>query len=75
MADESLDLLIGDISIAKFLCGTPKKRRIVETLKKAGWPIFEIGGKNAARPSQLQAEVLERERAARANSDRQQDTS
>ena len=44
--------------------GTPARRRLVEDLKRDGWPIFEVAGKNAARRSRLKEEVVERERRA-----------
>jgi hypothetical protein len=65
----ALNLIIGDAPIARFLTGTESKRRIVPRLKDAGWPIFDCGGKNAARPSELTAEVIKRERAARGTQD------
>jgi hypothetical protein len=61
----TLDLLIGDAAIERFLYGRPK-RGATERLKAAGWPIFSDGtGRNSARPSALMAEVLKRERASR----------
>jgi hypothetical protein len=60
-----LDLAIGDSAISRCLTGTAAIRRKVNRLKEDGWPIFNFAGKNAARPSELSAEVLKRERAAR----------
>jgi hypothetical protein len=59
---EDLDLLIGDVPIARYLFRDPRKRRLVPKLKEDGWPIFEMLGKNAARRSSLSAIVAERER-------------
>jgi hypothetical protein len=64
---EGLTLLIGKSPISRFLFGTPAKRWMIPRLREQGWPIFLIDGHPAARPSQLIAEVIERERSARAN--------
>ena len=61
---DGLDLLVGDAPIARFVFGSEGKRRKVPKLKEEGWPIFEIAGKNAARPSSLRDEVVKRERAS-----------
>jgi hypothetical protein len=63
--DLPLDLAIGDSAISRCLTGTEAVRRQVKKLKEQGWPIFDFAGKRAARPSELRAEILRRERAAR----------
>ena len=50
---DGLALLLGDAPIARFVFGTEAKRRKVPQLKKDGWPIFDVAGKNAARPDSL----------------------
>jgi hypothetical protein len=64
--DEGLGLLVGDAPIARFLFGKRKeaKRKTIEKLRVLGWPIFDCGGKHAARPERLREHVLEREREA-----------
>jgi hypothetical protein len=69
MATDDLGLLIGDAPIARFMFGTPAKRKKVKELKEEGWPIFEVAGKNAARPDSLRDEVVKRERASVATHD------
>jgi hypothetical protein len=66
MATDDLGLLIGDAPIARFMFGTPAKRKKVKELKEEGWPIFEVAGKNAARPDSLREEAVRRERASMA---------
>jgi hypothetical protein len=61
---EGLDLLRGDSAIARFMFRDARMRRLVPRLKADGWPIIEVAGKNAARPSSLLAEAAERERRA-----------
>jgi hypothetical protein len=61
--------LLGDAPIARFVFGTEAKRRKVPQLKKDGWPIFDVAGKNAARPDILREEVVRRERASVATHD------
>jgi hypothetical protein len=62
--EDDLDLIVGDAPIARFIFGSAAKRRSVEKLKQAGWPIFDVAGKNAARRSRLRDEVVEREKRA-----------
>ena len=66
---DGLALLLGDAPIARFVFGTEAKRRKVPQLKKDGWPIFDVAGKNAARPDSLREEVVRRERASVATHD------
>jgi hypothetical protein len=61
---KGLGLIIGDVPLARFIFHDPSKRRFVTKLKADGWPIFEIAGKNAARPESLRAEAAKREREA-----------
>jgi hypothetical protein len=63
---QSLDLLIGDVPIARFLFADPAKRKLIPKLV-GELPIFELLGKRAARRSQLSAAIVERERAVAAN--------
>jgi hypothetical protein len=61
---EYLDVIVGDAPISRFVFGTAAKRRLVPNLKRDGWPIFEVAGKNAARRSRLRDEIVEREQRA-----------
>jgi hypothetical protein len=65
LAEDDLDLIIGDIPIAEFLFRDRRKRRLVRRLM-GELPIFELGGKRVARRSRLSAAIIERERANRA---------
>jgi hypothetical protein len=63
---QSLDLLIGDVPIARFVFGDAAKRKLIPRLM-GELPIFELLGKRAARRSQLSAAIAARERAVAAN--------
>jgi len=66
--DDFGDLIRGDVPIARFLFNDPSKRRLISWLKAEGWPIFDLAGKNAARRSDLSAEMKARARKARSAS-------
>jgi hypothetical protein len=66
IVDSLGDVIRGDIPIARYIFNDPSKRRLISRLKAEGWPIFDLAGKNAARRSDLSAEIKARARKARA---------
>jgi hypothetical protein len=64
-SEGGLGLIRGDIPLARYIFRDARQRRLIPRLAGEGWPIFEVCGKRAARPADLDAVIAERARAAR----------
>jgi hypothetical protein len=62
-AENGLDVIRGDVPLARYIFNDPRKRRLIPRLQEQGWPIFDVCGKRAARRPDLDAEVAERARS------------
>jgi hypothetical protein len=46
-------MIRGDLSLAKYIFGDRRKRRLIRQLQDDGWPIYDVAGKRCGLPDEL----------------------
>jgi len=65
MAASNEKMIRGKAALARAIFNDQRKRRLIPKLQENGWPIFDVGGKPSAYPSELKAAVARKTAAQR----------